>query len=78
LPTAVDEQNMLIENGIEFVKSKRQEAQKAKAEVMSALELCQIVEDRALKEWHDHVDHCLAHGLDKDKHDKEKHNVEKI
>lgn len=74
LPTVIDEQNMLIENGIEFVRSKREESERIKKDVESALALCQEEEDKALKEWCDHVDHCLAHGLDKDSHDKEKYN----
>lgn len=72
-PTKEEEQEWLIEHGPDFVKQKRAEWKQACDDFEPEIQMAHTKAQAAAKAWCDHVEHCHANGLDKDKHDKEAH-----
>lgn len=72
-PTKEQEHEWLIEHGPEFVKNMRQQWQTKHDEIMPEVEAAEAKFQKCHQDWCDHAEHCHANGLDKDKHDKEKH-----
>lgn len=74
-PTKNIEHEWLVDNGADFVKQKRQEWQQVFDAVNPLVEAAQSEAERCHQAWCAHAEDCVAKGLDKDSHDKEKHQV---
>lgn len=74
-PTKEQEHEWLIENGADFVKLKREEWKKAYDVIEPELIAAHNYHQECTKEWHAHVEHCVANGFDCDTYDKEKYDA---
>jgi len=74
-PTPEQEMDLLLEHGAEHVKKVRKDYKDALDVVIIDLDKAHDVFYTHHNIWCAHVEHCVAHGLDKDTHDKDKHNV---
>lgn len=63
-PTQEEEHEWMVEHGVDYVKSKRAEWQKAHDEIMPEVEKAQARFEAAHKAWDNHCSTCLAHRKD--------------
>lgn len=73
--TQEQEHEWLIANGADFVKLQRSKWQEMQDQLEPEIKAAHARAEECSKKWCEHVEYCMANGLDHNTHEKEKYNA---